>query len=235
MLLLLFQQLSHVQLFKTPWTAAHQASLSFTISQSLSKFMSIELVMLSNHFILCCPFLLLLSIFPRIRVFSNELALLIRWPKYQSFSFSISPSSEYSDLISFRIDWIDLLAVQGSLKSLLQQQNLKASVLQCSAIFMLQLSYLYMTTGKIIALTIWIFVSKVLSLLFNTLYNHYVSMFLFLFLHYVKNSIPILCLICIFRLNYLIIFHILKVLVNVIFLEENKSVWRYTIQYSILF
>ena len=130
MLLLLFQQLSHVQLFKTPWTAAHQASLSFTISQSLSKFMSIELVMLSNHFILCCPFLLLLSIFPRIRVFSNELALLIRWPKYQSFSFSISPSSEYSELISFRIDWIDLLAVQGSLKSLLQHRDSKASTVE---------------------------------------------------------------------------------------------------------
>ena len=121
------QSLSHVQLFATPSTAAHQASLSITMSQSLLKLMSIELVMLSSHLILCCPLLLLRSIFPSIRVFSNELVLCIRWPKYWSFSFSISPSSEYSGLISFRIDWLDLLAVQGTLQSLLQYHSSKAS------------------------------------------------------------------------------------------------------------
>ena len=121
----------------------------------------------SNHIVLCCPFLLLPSIFPSINVFSNEPALCIRWPKYWSFSFSISSSSEYSGLISFRIDWFDLLAVQGSLKSLLQHHGSKASILQHSAYFMVQLSHPYMTTGKIIALTIWTFVSKVMSLLFN--------------------------------------------------------------------
>ena len=124
-----FQPLSHVQLFVTPWTATHQASLSITNSQSPSKPMSIELVMPSNHLILCCPLLLQPSIFPSIRVFSNELALCIRWPKYSSFSFNISPSNEYSGLISFSIDWLDLLAVQGTLKSLLQYHNLKASIL----------------------------------------------------------------------------------------------------------
>ena len=128
------QSLSHVPPFATPWTAAHQASLSITNSQSLLKLMSIELVMLSNHLILCCP-LLLLSCFPIIRVFPSELALYIRWPKDWSFSFSISPSNEYSGLISFRIDWMDLLAVQGTLKSLLQHHSWKASVLWCSAIF----------------------------------------------------------------------------------------------------
>ena len=133
---------------------------------SLLKFMSIESVMLSNSLILCCPLLLLPSIFPSIRVFSNELFLCIRWPKFWSFSLSISPSSEYSELISFRIDWLDLLAVQGTLKSLLQHHSSKASIL-CSAFFMVQLSHLYMTTGKTIALTIWTFVSKVMSLLFN--------------------------------------------------------------------
>ena len=134
------QLLSQVQLLATPWTAAHQSSLPFTISRSLLKLTSIESVMPSNHLILCCPLLLLPSIFPSIRVSSNELALHIRWPKYWSFNFSISPSNEYS-LVSFRIDWFDLLAVQGTLKSLLQHHNLKASVLQCSTFFMVQLSH----------------------------------------------------------------------------------------------
>ena len=125
------QSLSHVQLFVTPWTSAHQASLSITNSRSLLKFMSLELVMPSNHLILCCPLLLLPSIFPSIRVFSNESALCIRWPKYWSFSFSISPSNEYSGLISFRMDWLYLLAVQGTLKSLLQHHSSKASILGC--------------------------------------------------------------------------------------------------------
>ena len=130
--------------------------------------MSVELVMLSNHLILCHPLLLLPSIFPRIRLFSNESALRIRWPKYWSFSFSISPSSEYSGLISFRMDWLDLLAVQGTLKSL-QHHSSKASILWCSALFMVQHSHPYMTTGKTIALTRWTFVGKVMSLLFNML------------------------------------------------------------------
>ena len=165
---LVVQSLSHVSLFATPWTAACQASLSFTISQSLLKLMCIESVMPSNHLILCHPLLLLPSIFPRIRVFSNESALCIRWPKYWSFSFSISPSNEYSGLISSRIDWFDLLAVQGTLKILLQHHSLKVSVLRCLA-FIAQLSHLHMTTRKMIALTTWIFVGKVMSLLFNTL------------------------------------------------------------------
>ena len=159
------QLLSYVQLFMTPWTAARQASLSIPISQNLHKLMSIKSVMPSNHLILC---LLLPSIFPSIRVFSNESALHIRWPKYWSFSFSISPSNEYSGLISFRIEWLDLLAVQGTLKSLLQHHNSKASILQLSAFFMVQFSYPYMTIGQIIALTRWTFVGKVMSLLFNT-------------------------------------------------------------------
>ena len=151
------QLISCVQLFATPWTAAHQASLSFTISQSLLKLMSIESVMPSKHFILCRPlFLLLPSILPIIRVFSNELALRIRWPKY--WSFSMSPSNEYSELTSFRINWFDLLAVQGTLKSLLQHHSLKASILQCSAFFMVQFSHLYLTTRKTIPLTLWTFV-----------------------------------------------------------------------------
>ena len=137
-----------------PWTAALRAFLSFTISQSLLKLMSIESMMSSNHLILCHPLLLLPSIFPSIRVFSIESALLIRWPKYWSFSLSISPSNEYSGLISFRIDWFELLAVQGILKSLLQHHSSKASILLCSAIFMVQLSYIYVTSGKTIALTI---------------------------------------------------------------------------------
>ena len=142
--------LSRVQLFVTPWTAAHQTSLSITKSQSLLKRRSIESVMPSNHLILSHP-LLPPSIFPSIRVFSNESALHIRWPDYWSFSFSISPSSEYSGLISFRMDWLDLLAVQGTLKSLLQQHSTKASILKHSAFFMVQLSHPYMTTGKTIA------------------------------------------------------------------------------------
>ena len=133
------QLLSRVQLFATPWTVARQASLSFAISWSMLKFMSIELVMPTNHLILCLPLLLLPSIFPSIRVFSNESALCIRWPKYWSFSFSINPSKEYSGLISFRIDWFNLLAVQGTLKSLLQHHSSKASVFQCSVFFMVQL------------------------------------------------------------------------------------------------
>ena len=135
------QSLSRVQLFATPWTAAHQASLSITNSRSLLKLMSIESVMPSNHLILCCPLLLLPSICPSIRVFSNESALRIRWPKYWSFSFSISPSNEYSGLISFRMDWLDLLAVQGTLKSLLQHHSSKASILRHSAFFVVQLSH----------------------------------------------------------------------------------------------
>ena len=143
--------LSRVRLFATPWTAAHQSSPSFTISQSLLKLMSIELVMPSN-LILCRPLLLRPSIFPRIRVFTSESALCMRWPKDWSFTLRISPSNEYSGLISFSIDWLDLLAVQGTLKSLLQHQGSKASVLQPSA-FMVQLSHSYVTTGKTIALT----------------------------------------------------------------------------------
>ena len=142
------------------WTIAHEASLSITNSWSLLKLMSIESVMPSNHLILCRPLLLLPSIFPNIRVFSNESVLHIRWPKDWSYSFSISPSNEYSALISFRMDWLDLLAVQGTLKSLLQHHSSKASILQCSAFFMVQLSHPYMTTGKTIALTRWTFVGK---------------------------------------------------------------------------
>ena len=164
------QLLRRVWLFVTPWTAACQASLSITNSQSLPKSMSIESVMPSNHLILCCPLLLLSSIFPTIRVFSNESVLHIRWPKYWSFSFSISPSNEYSGLIFFRIDWLDLLAVQGTLKSL-QHHSSKASILQRSAFFIVQLSHPCMITGKTIALTRWTFVGKVMSLLFNMFFN----------------------------------------------------------------
>ena len=153
----------------TPWTVALQASLSITNSRSLLKLMSIELVMPSNHLIFCCPLLLLPSIFPSIRVFSNESALCIRWPKYWSFSFSISPSNEYSGLISFRIDWLDLLAVQGTLKNFLQHNSSKTSVLRHSAFFIVQLSHPYMTTGKTIALTTQTFIGKVMSLLLNML------------------------------------------------------------------
>ena len=146
LLLFVVQSLSCVWLFATPWIAAHQASLSFTFSWSLLKIMSIESVMPSNHFILCCPLLLLPLIFSSIRVFSNELALCIRWPKYWSLSFSISPSNEYSGLVSFSIDWFDLLPVQGTVKSLLQHHRSKASILQCSAFFIVQLSHPYITT-----------------------------------------------------------------------------------------
>ena len=135
------KSLSHVQLFVTPWTAACQASLSFTVSQILHKFMSIEPMMPSNHLLLCCPLLILPPIFPRIRVISNESALHITWPKYWRFSFCISPSNEYSGLISFRIDWLDLLRAQGTLMSLLQHHSLKALILQCSAFFMFQFSH----------------------------------------------------------------------------------------------
>ena len=163
------QSLSRVRLFATPWTAACQASLSITSCRSLPKLMSIKSVMPSNHLILCRPLLLLPSIFPSIRVFSNESAFHMRWPKYWSFSFSISPSNEHLGLISFRMDWLDLLAVQGTLKSLLQHHSLKASILWHSAFFIVQHSHPYMTTGKTIALTRWTFVDKVMFLPFNML------------------------------------------------------------------
>ena len=163
------QSLSRGRLFATAWTAARQASLSITTSWSLLKLMSIKTVMPSNHLILCHPLLLPLSVFPSIRVFSSESILRIRWPKYWCFSFSISPSNEYSELTSFTIDWLDLLAVQGTLKSLLQHHNSKASILQCSAFSIIQLSHSYMTTGKTLALTIRAFVDKVKALLFNML------------------------------------------------------------------
>ena len=168
-MLVVVQLLSHVRLFGTPRTAARQASLSITNSWSLLKLMSVVSVMPSNHVILCHPLFLLPSIFPSIRVFSNELALRIRRPKHWSFSFNISPSNEYSGPISFRIDRFDLLAVQGILKSLLQHRTSKASILWCSAFFMVQLSHPYMTTGKTIALTIQTFVGKTMSLIFNIL------------------------------------------------------------------
>ena len=164
-----FQLVSRVWLFVTPWTVVHQASLSITNSLSLLKLMSIASVMPPNHLILCCPLLLLPLVFLSIRVFSSESVLCIRWPKYWSFSFSISPYNEYSGLISFRVDWFDLLAVQRTLKSLLQHQSLKALILQRSAFFMVQLSHPYMTTGKTIALTRQNFVGKVMSLLFDML------------------------------------------------------------------
>ena len=157
--------LSRVRLFATPWIVALQASLSITNSQNPPKPMSIESMMPSNHLILCRPLLLLPSIFPSIRVFSNESALRIRWPKYWSFSFNISPSNEHPGLVSFRMDWLDFLAVQGTPKSF----SSKASILQCSAFFIVQLSHSYMTTGKTIALTGWTFVGKAMSLLFNML------------------------------------------------------------------
>ena len=169
------QSLSHVQFLVTPWTAAHQASLSFTISQSLHNLRSIEWMMPSKHLVLCRPLLYLHSIFVSIRDFSGESALRIRWPKY--WSFSVSPFSEYSGLISFRIDWFDPLAVQRTLKSLLQHHSSKTSIIWCSA-FMVQLSHPYMTTGKTIALTRWTFVGKVMSLLFNTLSRFLIAILL---------------------------------------------------------
>ena len=162
------QSLSFLWLFVTPWPAACQVFLSINNSLSLLKLMSIKLVMPSNHLILCRP-LLPPSIFPSIRIFSSELVIRIRWPKYWSFSFKISPSNEYSGLTSSRIDWLDLLAVQGTLKSLLQHHSSKASILRCSAFFIVQLSHPYMATGKTIALTRWTFIGKVMSLLFNML------------------------------------------------------------------
>ena len=163
------QSLSRVQLFVTPWIAARQVSLSITNFRSSLKLMSIGSVMPSSHLILCCPLLLLPPIPPRIRVFSNESTLPMRWPKYWSFSFSIIPSNEHPGLISPRMDWLDLLAVQGTLKSLLQHHSSKASILQCSAFFTVQLSHLYMTTGKTLALTRWTSVGKVMSLVLNML------------------------------------------------------------------
>ena len=159
------QSLSCVRLFVNTWTAAHQASLSITSSWSPPKPISIESVMPSNHLIFCHPLLLLPSIFPSIRVFSNESALCIRWPKYWSFSFNIRPSNEHPGLISFRMDWLDVLAVQGTLKSLIQHHSSKASILWHSAFFIVQLSHPYMTTGKTTALTRWTFVGKVMSLI----------------------------------------------------------------------
>ena len=163
------QSLSRVQLFATTWTAAHQASLSTTNSMSLLKLMSIESVMPSNHLILCHPLLLLPSIFPSIRVFSNKSVLRIRWPKYWSFSFNISPSNEHSGLISFMMDLLNLLAAQVTLRSLLQHHISKALILWLSVFFILQLSHPYMSTGKTIVLTRWTFVGKVMSLIFNML------------------------------------------------------------------
>ena len=163
--------LSRVQLFATPWTAAHHASLSITNSWSLFKLMSIESVMPSNHLILCRPLLLLPSILPSIRVFSNESVLHIRWPKYWSFSFSISPSNEYSGLISFWIDWLDFLAVQGTLKSLLQHHSSKTSILWGSTFFIVQLSHPHRTAGKAVALTRQPFVSSDVSAFQSLVYR----------------------------------------------------------------
>ena len=163
------QSLSRVRLFATPRTAARQASLSITISRSSLRLMSIESVMLCNHLILCHPLLLVPSVFPSIRVFSDESALRIRWPKHWSFSFNVSLSIEHSGLISFKMDWLDLLIVQGTLKSVLQHHSSKASILWHSAFFVVQLSHPYMTTGKTIALTRKTYVGKIMSLLFNML------------------------------------------------------------------
>ena len=171
------QLLSRVWLFVTPWIIARQASLSITNSQSSLRLTSINSVMPSSHLILCCPLLLLPPIPPSIRVFSNESTLRMRWPKDWSFSFSVIPSKEIQGLISFRMDWLDLLAVQGTLKSLLQHHSSKASILRCSAFFMIQLSHPYKTTGKIIAFTRWTFISKVMSLLFNML-SRFITVFL---------------------------------------------------------
>jgi len=167
--IVIVQWLSCFQLFATPRNAALQDPLSFTISQSLFKLMSIKSVMPVNHLVLCPQFVLLPSIFPSIRVFSNESALCIRWPKNWSFNFSISLANEYSGLVYFRIDWFDLLAVQGTLKSLLQHHRSKASILQRFVFFMVQISHPYLTTGKTTTLTRWTFVRKLMSLLFNTL------------------------------------------------------------------
>ena len=175
--LLLFSHSLVSDSLRPPWMGAHQASTSFTITWSLLKLMSIESVMPSNHLILCCPLLYLPSIFPSIRVFSNESILCIRWPKYLTFSFSISPLSVYSGLISFTMDWLNLLAVQGILKSLLQHHSSRASLPRCSALFIVQLSHPYMTTGKTISLTRQTFVGKVMSLLFNMLSRLFITFF----------------------------------------------------------
>ena len=169
LLVVVVQSLSCVWLFANPWTAACQASLSTTNSQSLLKLVSIESVMSSNLLILCHPLLLWLSIFPSISIFPSESVFCIRWPKYWNFSFSISPSNEYSGLISFRMDWLGLLAIQGILKSLFQHHSSKTSILQCSPLFMVQFSHPYMTTGNTIALIRWTFVGQIMSLLFNML------------------------------------------------------------------
>ena len=199
------QSLSPVWLFATPWTVACQASLSITNSQSLLNLMSIKSVMPSNHLILCCPLLILPSIFPSIRVCSNESVLCIMWPKY--WSFSISPSSEYSGLISFRIDWLDLPAVQRTLESLLQHHSSKAS-----AFFMVQLSHPYMTTGKTIALTVWAFVAKVVSLLLNLL-SSFVSAFLprskCLLISWLQSPSAVIC-----RLDYVAVTNYLRISVT---------------------
>ena len=193
-----------------PVDCSMQFFVSVTVSQNLLKFISIESVILSNHFILCHFLLILPSIFPSMMVFSNESALLIRWPKYCSFSFSISPSNEYSELISFRIDVFDLLAVQGTVRSLLQHYSSKASILWCSAFFIVQLSHLYMTTGNIIALTFWTLVGKGISLFFNTLFRCVVAflprskhllmssvtpvIYIFIFLCYIYEILYMSCL-----------------------------------------
>ena len=174
---LVVQSPSHIQLFATPWTAPYQASLSLTISRSWPKFISIASGMPSSHFILWCPLILLPSNFPSISDFSNELAVYIRWPKYWSFSFSLSPFNECSRFISFKIDWFDLLAVQGTFRTLLQHNSWKPSILWCPAFFLVQLSQPYLTTGKTIVLTIQTFVNRIISLLSNTL-----SMFVTAFL-----------------------------------------------------
>ena len=171
------ERISRVWLFATPWNAGRQASLSITNSRGPPRPMSIKSMMPSNHLILCLPLLLLPSIFPSIRVFSNESALHIRWPKYWSYSFNISPSNEHLGLISFRMDWLDLLAVQGTLKSLLQHHSSKASILRRSAFFIVQLSHPYMTTGKTIALTRRTFVGKIMSLLLNMLSRLVITFF----------------------------------------------------------
>ena len=222
MALIAVQSLSCAQLVVTPWTAAHHASLSITSSWSLLNLMSIESVMPSNHLILCHPLLLPPSIFPSIRVFFNELVLCIRWPKYWRFSFIISPSNEYSGLISLRIDWFDLCAVHGTLKSLLQSHSSKASILQQSAFFMVQLSHPYMTTVKITALTRWTFVGKIMSLLFNML-SRLVIVFLpgskrLLFIYFASNTL--------FTVNFKAVLRNSTISVNFILKDYRLSVGR---------
>ena len=188
------QSLSRVRLFATLWTAAHQVSLSITNSRSLLKLMSIESVMPSNHLILCCPLLLLPSIFPNIRGFSSESVLCIRWPKYWNFSFSLRPSNEYSRLISFRMDWLDLLAAQGTLKRPLQHHSSKASILQRSAFFMVQLLHPYMTTGKTVSLTILTNIDKLMSLIFFLIFSNLILFIFFKFYFIFKLYIIVLVL-----------------------------------------